>query len=77
MKWGQTLSMHFIFGAMQVIFGAMQVIFGAMLVIFGAMQVIFGAYLSAPPRLSETFYGTGESWLFSFRKLLLYGPMGR
>jgi hypothetical protein len=30
-------------------------------------QVTFGALLSEPPRLSDVFYGTGESWLFSFK----------
>ena len=28
-------------------------------------QEIFGAFLSDAPRVSERFYGTGESWLFS------------
>ena len=30
-------------------------------------QDTFGAFLSEPPRISEKFFGTGESWLFSYK----------
>ena len=39
----------------------------ALLVIKTNTLVIFGAFLSHPPRLSDNFYGTGESWLFTFK----------
>ena len=29
-------------------------------------KFIFGAYLTCTPRMSETFIGTGKSWMFSF-----------
>jgi len=29
-------------------------------------KFIFGAYLTCAPRMSETFIGTGKSWMFSF-----------
>jgi len=30
---------------------------------------VFGAYLSCTPRVSETFIGTGKSWLFTFGRV--------
>ena len=39
----------------------------ALLVIKTNTTVILGAFLSQPPRLSDNFYGTGESWLFTYR----------
>ena len=29
--------------------------------------MLFGALVSEPPRMSENFLGTGESWLFSYK----------
>ena len=39
----------------------------ALLIIQTNTPVIFGAFLSDPPRLSDNFYGTGESWLFTYK----------
>ena len=39
----------------------------ALLIIKTNTQVILGAFLSDPPRLCENFYGTGESWLFTYK----------
>ena len=37
-----------------------------LLVIQDTEHAVFGALLSCPPRQSEAFMGTGESWLFTF-----------
>ena len=33
---------------------------------------VFGAYLSDPLHTSKTFYGSGESFLFTFKVLIFY-----
>ena len=38
----------------------------ALLVVQDTEHALFGALLSCPPRQSESFMGTGESWLFTF-----------
>jgi len=38
-----------------------------LLVILSGQKDTFGAFLSEPPRVSEKFFGTGESWLFSYK----------
>ena len=40
----------------------------ALLIINTDTNITFGAFLSHPPAISDTFYGTGESWLFSYRE---------
>jgi len=39
----------------------------SLLVILSGQKDTFGAFLSEPPRISEKFFGTGESWLFSYK----------
>lgn len=39
----------------------------ALLVLQCSNKVLFGALVSEPPRISEKFIGTGESWLFSYK----------
>ena len=38
----------------------------ALLVVQDTEHALFGALLSCPPKQSESFMGTGESWLFTF-----------
>jgi hypothetical protein len=45
-----------------------------LVVIQDANGFVFGAYLTCTPRISETFIGTGKSWIFSFGRLQFPDP---
>ena len=40
----------------------------ALLIINSNSHIALGAFLSHPPAVSESFTGTGESWLFSYKQ---------
>ena len=40
----------------------------ALLVIRTSRNIALGAFLSHSPAVSDYFYGTGESWLFTFKQ---------
>ncbi|XP_065678047.1 nuclear receptor coactivator 7 isoform X3 [Hydra vulgaris] len=51
----------------------------ALIIIKDEKDVVFGSFLSEPPKISDGFYGNGESMLFSFkdRKLKIYKWSGK
>ena len=40
----------------------------ALLIIRTSRNIALGAFLSHSPAVSDNFYGTGESWLFTFKQ---------
>ncbi|XP_065652618.1 nuclear receptor coactivator 7 isoform X10 [Hydra vulgaris] len=51
----------------------------ALIIIKDEKDVVFGSFLSEPPKISDGFYGNGESMLFSFKdgKLKIYKWSGK
>lgn len=67
-RWKQIYSTHHQGFSLKSLYRKCSALEGpVLLVIQDTSQVTFGALLSEAPRLSETFYGTGECWLFSFK----------